>query len=100
MDSSTQASTQVSTHANSSDENAKIKALLEFCREAKTRSEIQEFLGFKSRKHTREKFINPLVKGGFLRLTEPDSPRSPTQKYIYKIYKNLPDPPNTNEVFT
>ena len=99
MDSSTQASTQVSTHANSFDEDAKIKALLEFCREAKTRSEIQEFLGFKSRKHTREKFINPLVKGGFLRLTEPDSPRSPTQKYIYKIYKNLPDPPNANEVF-
>ena len=81
MDSSIHATIQVSTRADDSDENVKIKQLLEFCQKARTRSEIQDFLGFKSRKHTREKFINPLVKGELLHLTEPDSPRSPNQKY-------------------
>jgi ATP-dependent DNA helicase RecG len=65
-------------HGETQDMTAKI---LEFCREPKTRSEIQEFLDIKSRSYFSQKVLSPLVKGGLLRLTKPDKPKSPDQKY-------------------
>jgi len=35
----------------------------------------------KSRRYFREKILNPLIKGGLLKLTIPDKPTSPNQKY-------------------
>ena len=56
--------------------------ILEFCNEPRTRVEIQEFCGYKSSPHFREKILSPLLKGGQLILTIPDKPNSPKQKYV------------------
>ncbi|MBP2028751.1 ATP-dependent DNA helicase RecG [Acetoanaerobium pronyense] len=55
--------------------------ILEFCENPKTRIEIQEFLGIKSRSYFSQKVLKPLIKGGLLKLTIPDKPKSPNQKY-------------------
>lgn len=60
------------------------KELLEFCKIPKSRREIQEFIGFKSRNYLRKNILNPLIKGELLFLTVPDKPTSPNQKYYSK----------------
>ena len=55
--------------------------ILEFCKEPKTRLEIQKFLNIKSRSYFSQKVLNPLIKSGLLKLTIPDKPKSPNQKY-------------------
>ena len=72
------ASEQASEQAEIQDSIAKI---LEFCRIPKTRAEIQDFLGIKSRRYFANKILNPLIKGELLHLTIPDKPTSPNQKY-------------------
>ncbi|WP_197051434.1 Fic family protein [Caloranaerobacter azorensis] len=62
-------------------ENNKINEILEFCKTPRSRSEIQDYIGIKSRRYFREKILNPLIKGGLLKLTIPDKPTSPKQKY-------------------
>ena len=57
------------------------KKILEFCEMPRSRKEIQEFVGIHSRTHFAETILNPLIKGGLLKLTIPDKPRSPNQKY-------------------
>ena len=56
--------------------------ILEFCITPRTRSELQEFCGYKSPSHFRERILKPLLFGGQLVLTIPDKPNSPSQKYI------------------
>lgn len=58
-----------------------IKRLLEFCNVPRTRSEMQEFLNLHHREHFRTKILNPLIKGGLLKLTIPEKPTSSKQKY-------------------
>jgi ATP-dependent DNA helicase RecG len=77
---SDQASDQVSDQV--SDENDQTRKILEFCKTARPGSEIQEFVGIKSRRYFRERILNPLIKGGLLKLTIPDKPTSPKQKYF------------------
>ncbi|WP_077369837.1 Fic family protein [Anaerosalibacter sp. Marseille-P3206] len=55
--------------------------LLEFCTIPRTRNEMQEFMNFKNRDHFRKSILNPLIKGGLLKLTVPNKPTSPKQKY-------------------
>lgn len=55
--------------------------ILIFCRSPKSRKEIQDFLDMKDREYFRKKILNPLIKGGLLKLTMPDKPKSPKQKY-------------------
>ena len=55
--------------------------LLEFCKEPKTRAEIQEFLDIKSRRYISQKILNPLINGGLLKMTLPNKPTSKNQKY-------------------
>lgn len=73
---SAQASDQVTDQA---DED--IKRLLEFCKTPRSREEMQRFLNMSHRGYFRRTIINPLVKGGLLKLTIPDKPTSPNQKY-------------------
>ncbi len=73
-----QASEHASEHGETQDTTAKI---LEFCKEPKTRAEIQEYLNIKSRSYFSQKVLNPLIKGRLLNLTVPDKPKSPNQKY-------------------
>jgi ATP-dependent DNA helicase RecG len=42
---------------------------------------MQEFLNLHHREHFRTKILSPLIKGGLLKLTIPDKPTSPKQKY-------------------
>ena len=60
----------------------KLVKILEFCNEPKTRAELQEFCGYKSPSHFREKILTPLLAGKQLVLTIPDKPNSPKQKYV------------------
>jgi len=55
--------------------------VIEFCAEAHSKPEIQEYLGIKSERYVREKLINPLLKDGRLRRTEKKI-NSKNQKYI------------------
>lgn len=64
-----------------SDQDDRTKEILEFCKIPKRRSEIQEFSEIKSRQYFRTKILSPLIKGGLLKLTIPDKPTSPKQKY-------------------
>ncbi len=57
-------------------------ALIEFCSTAKTRNEMQEFLGLKNREYFRKNILMPLINNGKLKLTIPDKPTSKNQKYI------------------
>ena len=42
---------------------------------------MQEFIKFSNREHFIKNILNPLIKGGLLKLTMPDKPTSPKQKY-------------------
>ncbi|SDZ33258.1 ATP-dependent DNA helicase RecG, partial [Proteiniborus ethanoligenes] len=55
--------------------------LLEFCKIPRSRSEMQEFMNLSHRENFRVNILNPLIKGGLLKLTVPDKPTSPKQKY-------------------
>ncbi len=75
-----QGSGQITTDATI-EHNKEIEDLFEFCKEPKSRQEIQEFVGLKSKSYFRRNVLNPLIKGGLLSLTVPDKPTSPNQKY-------------------
>lgn len=55
--------------------------LLEFYTIPRTRNEMQEFMNFKNRDDFRKSILNPLIKGGLLKLTVPNKPTSTKQKY-------------------
>ncbi len=59
-----------------------VMMILDFCKEAKSISEIMEKFGFDSRTSFRRKYLNTLVKEARLKMTLPDKPRSKNQKYF------------------
>ena len=61
---------------------AKIKNLLEFCVIARSRDEIQKYLGIVNRGHLRTAYLKPLLDSGQLKMTLADKPSSHNQKYI------------------
>ena len=56
--------------------------LVEFCKEPRTRNEMQIFCGIEGRKKFNEKYLKPLLTSGKLAMTIPDKPNSKNQKYI------------------
>ena len=70
---------QASEHAGEQED--KTIEILEFCKIARTRSEIQDFLRIKSRRYLSLEILAPLIKGNLLKMTIPDKPTSPKQKY-------------------
>ena len=80
--SSTQAEYASSTQAVtiSLDVN-KLNDLLDYCSEPRTRAEMQEYCGIKTREYFRKKILVPMIQSGKLLLTIPDRPNSPNQKY-------------------
>lgn len=62
--------------------NAQEDFILDFCKEAKSLKEILEYCGYKNARSFREKYINPLLKDGKLKLTIPEQPTNRNQKYI------------------
>lgn len=64
-----------------SDEEPADESVVEFCSTPRTRAEIVDFIG-KSKNYVMSKIVNPLVKGGKLRMTIPDKPKSPNQRFV------------------
>jgi hypothetical protein len=44
-------------------------------------SDLIKALGLSHRPTFRGNYLNPAIKGGWIERTQPDSPRSPTQRY-------------------
>lgn len=61
--------------------STKTEKIVGFCSEPKTLEEIAAFMGFKDRNFMKMMYMDPVL-GTRLRMTEPDSPTSPTQKYV------------------
>lgn len=58
--------------------------ILAFCDVPRTRAELIEFTGM-SRYYTMSSIVQPLVDAGNLKLTIPEKPKSPKQKYVRVI---------------
>ena len=76
----TPATTPAATPAED-DSDERTRDILEYCKKPRSRQEIQDFIGIKSARDFRKRVLNPLVKGGLLKRTIPESPTSPNQKY-------------------
>lgn len=68
------------------DMNAKEKALLEFCQCPKALQEMMEFMGLVDRKHFRKRYLQPMLKNGWLKMTIPAAPRSSLQRYVADVH--------------
>ena len=56
-------------------------ALIDFCAIPRTRTEIVAFVG-KSKNYVMAQIVAPLVENGQLKMTMPDKPKSPQQKFV------------------
>lgn len=66
-------------------EDSRITNIIKFCKVPKSRNEIQKYIGIKDREYFRKQYLNPLIKKELLKLTIPDKPNSPKQKYYSDI---------------
>lgn len=58
------------------------RQLIEFADVPRSMAELMAHTGFSHRPHFVTTYIEPLVAGGVLRLTLPEKPRSPNQRYV------------------
>ena len=56
--------------------------VIAFCEQPRSFTEIMEHLGLKHRSNTKNRYIDPLIEGGFLEMTIPEKPNSRNQKYV------------------
>lgn len=63
------------------------KGLLEFCREPRSRREILDLLAIHSAQYALRRYLDPLVESGAIRLTIPEKPKSPRQRYVTAFEK-------------
>ena len=56
-------------------------SVTDFCAVPRTRAELVSFVG-KSKNYVMSQVVNPLVESGKLKMTIPDKPKSPNQKYV------------------
>ncbi len=67
-----------------------VKKLLQQLKGDMSRREMQSVLGLKDPDHFRDAYINPALQFGWIEMTEPQSPRSPVQRYrLTLLGKNL-----------
>lgn len=52
--------------------NAKLTKLMKFCEKPRIRQEMQEFMGLKDKKNFIKNYIQPMIKLGVIRMTNPD----------------------------
>ena len=55
--------------------------IIDFCDTPRSMIEIMEHLWLKYRYNVKHRYIDPLIEGGFLVMTNPDKPNSRNQKY-------------------
>ena len=58
------------------------RKIVEHCDMPRRLTEIMEALGVTGRNHFRRRHLNPLIRGGVLRMTRPDRPNHPDQAYV------------------
>jgi Fic family protein len=63
-------------------QDARVRIILAFCEEPRTRDEIQRYIGITNRGYFRTKILKPLLESGKLKMTIPDKPNSRNQKYV------------------
>ena len=71
----------------SSTEQVTEQVILDYCVTPRSTKEIMELLKLKHREHFRAEIHKPLLNRKLLKLTIPDKPRSPKQKY-YSVKNN------------
>ena len=76
-----QASDQVSDQVG---KNVIVERILEFCKTARTKKEISEYIGYKNLTYMTRVFLKPLLDSGKLTYTIPEKPQSRLQKYVTK----------------
>ena len=59
----------------------KVEKIVAYCSEPRSLEEIAAHLGVSDKYFMKHMYIDPVL-GTRLRMTEPDSPTSPTQKYV------------------
>lgn len=59
-------------------------SILTFCSTPRSREEIAAFLGIASVAYAITRYVTPLVKEGKIVLSNPESPKSPKQRYVAK----------------
>lgn len=59
-----------------------VEAILAFCREPRSRTEIAQLLQLDTPAYVVKKYLRPLVEAKKLRLTVPEAPKSKNQKYV------------------
>jgi len=57
------------------------KKIIEFCQIPRSRKEISEYIGIKDRKYLKE-ILDRMIKKGLIKMTLPNKPTSPKQKYV------------------
>lgn len=67
--------------------NKKQKDIINFCNIPRSSKEILERVGISYHSKNIEKYINILVKAGYLEMTNPENPNASNQKYRRKIKK-------------
>ena len=71
-----------SAYGESTSETVTEKQLLQFLNEPRSRQEIAHFLGLSTTAYAMKTYIQPLIDKGRVRMTEPDNPRSHSQKFV------------------
>ncbi len=56
--------------------------ILDFCKTPKSKAEIMEYCGYKSKKRFTANYLKPLLDTGKLVMTNPENPKNRNQKYI------------------
>lgn len=62
--------------------NARQSAIVAACDVPRSLAELMERAGVTHRSHFRRKHLKPLLEAGLVRMTNPDNPRAPNQKYV------------------
>ena len=60
----------------------KTQDIVNFCTVPRTAAEVLARVGLTNQTKNRKKYINPLVEAGLLKLTIPETPNDPNQKYV------------------
>lgn len=63
-------------------EQEKIKLLIDLVKQAALAADLMQALGQTNRTRFKKNYLNPLIEAGLVKMTQPDSPNSPTQRYV------------------
>lgn len=63
-------------------EQAKMKQLIDMVKHPALAADLMQALGQTNRTRFKKNYLNPLIEAGLVKMTQPDSPKSPTQRYV------------------